>query len=407
MPKAVIDSGATNHFVQESYNGGAHTSTTDGIRVRVADRRIIKSTGTDQLPYEELPPVTRVCHKLPRLATPLLSVGKFCDSDMVVLFDSTNVYLCDRQKIDISTVVRNNEIIRGYRDPVSDLYVVPFHKHHNQLTRVPPSPTPPVPVPRVPEPSAMSAYDVQTVDTLMNFFHRTCLSVPLTTWKTAIDTNFFLTWPGLTAKRVQKYCTKKVQTGKGHMRMLPSNVRSTKLQPLKKRSKNRRVGVFVLDDDEMKNMLGMDFAGRYPFTSQRGNKYVFVMYDYDTNYINAIAVKARKTSEYLRAFQECYDELARRNLNAQLVRLDNEVSRDLIACIEDNNLDYQIVSSGTHRSNPAERAIQTFKSYFLSARAGADPTFPKNCWDYLIPQTVIIINLLRPSRINPAILAYT
>ena len=287
MPTGVIDSGATDYFVDATYDGGAHRDTQDGIRVKVADNCIITATGTDLLPYEELPTTTRLCHKLPQLSAPLLSVGKFCDSGMIVLFDANNVYVCAKKQIDLPAIVDKNEIIRGYRDPISSLYVVPLHKNHHQLPRVPP-------VPRVkPEPTAFSAYDVQTVDTLMNFFHRTCLSVPLTTWTTAIKNNFFLALPGLTAARVNKFCTKKVQTGKRHLRMIPSNVRSTSLQPLPKRTKNRRVGVFTLDDDEMKNMMGFDFAGRYPITSQRGHKYIFIMYDYDTNYINAVPVKSR------------------------------------------------------------------------------------------------------------------
>ena len=128
------------------------------------------------------------------------------------------------------------------------------------------------------------------------------------------------------------------------MRLIPSNIRSTRLKPLKKRSKNHQVGVFLVDDDNMKNLIAMDFAGRYPVTSKRGHKYIFIMYDYDSNYTFAVPVKTRKTSEYLRAFQECYDELKNRGFTAQLLRLNNKISKDLIACIGDNELDFQIVS---------------------------------------------------------------
>ena len=53
-----------------------------------------------------------------------------------------------------------------------------------------------------------------------------------------------------------------------------------------------------------------------------------------------------------------------------------------------------------------EQAIKTFKSYFKSARAGTDPSFPANGWDLLIPQTLLILNLIQLSCINPAISAY-
>ena len=83
----------------------------------------------------------------------------------------------------------------------------------------------------------------------------------------------------------------------------------------------------------MKNLIAMDFAGRYPVTSKQGHKYIFIMYNYNSNYTFAVPVKSQKTSEYLRAFQECYDELKQRGFTAQLLQLDNEISKDLIACI--------------------------------------------------------------------------
>ena len=105
----------------------------------------------------------------------------------------------------------------------------------------------------------------------------------------------------------------------------------------------------------------MEFAEQYPITSKRGHKYVFIMYNYNSNYTFAVLVKLRKTLEYLHAFQECYDILKQRGFNTYFIRLDNEISKDLVTRICDNELDFQIVSPGNHQLNPAERAIQTFK----------------------------------------------
>ena len=65
-----------------------------------------------------------------------------------------------------------------------------------------------------------------------------------------------------------------------------------------------------------------------------------------------------------------------------------------------------MVTPGNHRNNPAERAIQTYRSYFLSARAGVDPSFPAKNWDLILSQVSIIVNLVLPSQINPLISAY-
>ena len=41
--------------------------------------------------------------------------------------------------------------------------------------------------------------------------------------------------------------------------------------------------------------------------------------------------------------------------------------------------------------------IQDFKTHFISILSGMDPGFPTYCWDLLMPQTIITLNLLRDS----------
>ena len=50
--------------------------------------------------------------------------------------------------------------------------------------------------------------------------------------------------------------------------------------------------------------------------------------------------------------------------------------------------------------------IQTFKAQFLSILSGFSSTFSNLLWDKLLPQTKLILNLLRQSNIAPAISAW-
>lgn len=59
-----------------------------------------------------------------------------------------------------------------------------------------------------------------------------------------------------------------------------------------------------------------------------------------------------------------------------------------------------------HSQNAAERAIRTFKNHFIVGLCTCDPHFPLHLWDRLIPQAIIILNLLRSSKINPSLSAY-
>ena len=86
--------------------------------------------------------------------------------------------------------------------------------------------------------------------------------------------------------------------------------------------------------------------------------------------------------------------------------MDNETSKDLIKTINDKNLTYQVASPGDHRLLSVERAIQTFKNHFISILYGADGSFPANQLDRLLPQTVMALNMVRRSRINPRLSAY-
>jgi hypothetical protein len=69
-------------------------------------------------------------------------------------------------------------------------------------------------------------------------------------------------------------------------------------------------------------------------------------------------------------------------------------------------LDMELVPRGCHRRNTAKVAIHNFKAHFLSILVGAANDFPPNLWDWLLPQTKIMINLIQQSEFTPNILAY-
>jgi hypothetical protein len=258
------------------------------------------------------------------------------------------------------------------------------------------------------------AYEVKTVDALINYYHMTLGSPSISEWINCINKSWFKSWHGLSADRVRKFCTKKEQTTLGNQRMISKSNKTTQVidpgiikQHLALRRKLHDIGTFIIDGDDLNFLIAMDMPGRYPLTSARGHKYIMVFYDYDNNYINTIPIKSRKFSELVNAFHICYDELKKNGFDAQVLRLDNKISKELIQAIETEGLKYQIASPGDHRLNDAERAIQNFKSRFISHREGTSPTFPKSSWDLIILQIVLVMNLMRPSRINPLLLAHT
>ena len=69
-----------------------------------------------------------------------------------------------------------------------------------------------------------------------------------------------------------------------------------------------------------------DLTGRFPVQSSQGNKYIFVLYDYDSNAIMVEALKTRAASEILRAFKNIYERITITGRRPQLHVLDNEAS---------------------------------------------------------------------------------
>jgi hypothetical protein len=102
----------------------------------------------------------------------------------------------------------------------------------------------------------------------------------------------------------------------------------------------------------LKGIIATDLPGRFPTTSGQGNSIVMVMYDFDSNTINAVAIsKNRKKESLIKGYNEMYEDLQKAGINPVLHRLDNETSKDLIKEIEKKRLRYQIASPAGSLSN--------------------------------------------------------
>jgi len=132
------------------------------------------------------------------------------------------------------------------------------------------------------------------------------------------------------------------------------------------------------------------------------------MYEVNGNYIDAEAFKNKTEEELTKTYLVMWSRLRASAADAPLPTLhilDNEAPHGLKLAIK-QNCTYQLVPPDTHRRNLAERAIQTFKQHFISILAGVDSSFPIKCWDRLLPQTVLTLNLLRQSNLMPELSAY-
>jgi hypothetical protein len=86
--------------------------------------------------------------------------------------------------------------------------------------------------------------------------------------------------------------------------------------------------------------------------------------------------------------------------------MNNQASRVIKKYLTKQQCNNLLVKPDNHWVNAAERAIQTFKAHFISALTTRDSNFPLQLWDCLTPQVEATLNMLRPFRIDPTMLAY-
>ena len=152
-----------------------------------------------------------------------------------------------------------------------------------------------------------------------------------------------------------------------------------------------------LDD----NAVYTDLTGIFLITSLEVNKYIFVLYQYDSNTILAKLMKNRTDDEALEQYEDCYTYLEDKSFKVTLNIMEDEASKAVQRQIVKSGARFQLVEPNNHCVNDAERAIQMFRHHFIAELSPTDPKFPISLWGTLIPQAVIALNLLRTSRLNP------
>jgi hypothetical protein len=260
---------------------------------------------------------------------------------------------------------------------------------------------------------------MRTLRDLVIFLHRACFSPVVDTWCKAIDNGNFATWTGLTSKLVRKHLPKSMATAKGHLRMSRKNVRSTKPPPsspsppppeplvpfmtsdFSQQVPPARTNEVLFKMVELTGLLCTDQTGRFPSTSSRGTKSVMVAYEWDSNAIIAVPLKNHFTSSLVASQTQLFHYFRDRGLRPKVIILYNECPLALKTFFRKEDVRFQLSPPNDRRTNPAEKAIDTWKCHFIAGLASVDPAFPIHLWCRLIRQCNLTLNLLRTSRINP------
>ena len=179
----------------------------------------------------------------------------------------------------------------------------------------------------------------QPINVLIQYIHASLFSPSKSTLLQAIRNNNLIGWPGLTIANVQKNLTETPATAKGHLDQHRSNIQSTtsKIPPSndyedffpKSEPKKSGQGLATIITHSNKSKAYFDLTGAFPYVSLRGNKCIFILYDYDSNYILTHPLKTKNTSEIKQAWTNLHNKLLFKGLESKTYIMDNDAANEL------------------------------------------------------------------------------
>ena len=182
---------------------------------------------------------------------------------------------------------------------------------------------------------AGGAYECKSKKTLVDYHHASCWIPTHSGWEKAITKNFFTSWPGLSVDLIHKHLKKKQSTILGHLQQPRKGLRSTQeriVHPdpdiehdqIPQSTQSENTNLFFFNTVDLAGKFYTDQTGRFPVTSIKGNKYILVAYQFDSNIIYAEPLKTSSGLDFTAAYQNLHSLLTNRGLRPHLHILDNE-----------------------------------------------------------------------------------
>jgi hypothetical protein len=148
-------------------------------------------------------------------------------------------------------------------------------------------------------------------------------------------------------------CSATITTAKGHMNPIRQHICSTQpavVEPtpesdMVQEDKCNFICAAIMETNQIYTYL----TGRFPTTSLIGNKYILILYYYDSNSVLSAPIKNRGDKDMVRAFDLLIQSLIICGLKPSVQRLDNEASLALRNYLTKQGIDYQLAPLYIHR----------------------------------------------------------
>ena len=149
---------------------------------------------------------------------------------------------------------------------------------------------------------------------------------------------------------LKKYIGTNIAHEKGHLDQERQNLRSTKSTepaaesieeaimdafPEKNSAKTFHCysAIIQAPTKSEKGISYSDQTGRFPYASNRGTKYICVVYNYDANAFLLAPLKNKESTSLVEAWRSCHKRLTNNGHKVQLHILDNEISAEFMEAL--------------------------------------------------------------------------
>ena len=105
-----------------------------------------------------------------------------------------------------------------------------------------------------------------------------------------------------------------------------------------------------------------------------------IVYDCDSNAINAEALKSRTDESLKNAYIKIQALLMARGIKPKLRFLGNECAASFKIFMKSVDEDFQLVPPHLHKRNAVERLFQAWKNHFIAGLTNLHPDFPLHLW---------------------------
>jgi hypothetical protein len=100
-----------------------------------------------------------------------------------------------------------------------------------------------------------------------------------------------------------------------------------------------------------------------------------------------------------------FDKRTKRGFKVKLNVMDKQATKYIKQFLVKKECKLQLIDPHNHQINVAKRTIQTFKDVFIPALATTNSKFSLQMWDWLTPQVMNTLNMMRACCVNLTILA--